>query len=149
MNIYARLLDGNRSYQLLRTLLKPVPVERRGFSFGGGLYPNLFDVHTPFQIDGNFGYTAGVVELLLQSHLEEIHLLPALPDAWQKGTVRGLVARGNVLGDIKWEKGQLVNAMLKAATSDAYKIRYGQHLKVIRLVAGKEYILNLDLKKIN
>lgn len=149
MNIYARLLDGNRSYQLLRTLLKPVPVERTAFSFDGGLYPNLFDAHTPFQIDGNFGYSAGVAEMLLQSHLGEIHLLPALPDAWQQGTVRGLVARGNVLVDITWEKGQLVNATLKAATSDAYKIRYGQHVKMIRLLAGKEYILNLDLKKIN
>ena len=130
-------------------MLKPVPVARSGFSFDGGLYPNLFDAHTPFQIDGNFGYSAGVVEMLLQSHLEEIHLLPALPDTWQKGTVRGSVARGNVLVDIKCEEVKLVNATLKAATKDAYKIRYGQHVKVIRLLAGKEYILNLDLKKIN
>lgn len=149
MNIYARLLDGNKSYQLLRILLKPVPVERTGVTFDGGLYPNLFDAHTPFQIDGNFGYTAGVVEMLLQSHLGEIHLLPALPDAWQEGKLRGLVARGNVLVDIKWEEGQLVSATLKPATSGTYQIRYGQQVKVISLLAGKKYVVNHDLKKIN
>ncbi len=149
MNIYARLLDGNRSYQLLRTLLKPVPVERSGFSFDGGLYPNLFDAHTPFQIDGNFGYTAGVVEMLLQSHLGEIHLLPALPDAWQQGSVKGLIARGNVRVAITWKNGLLKNAVFKAVGNTTAKIRYGQQVKEISLVAGKEYVLNQELNKIN
>jgi len=149
MNIYARLLDGNKSHQLIRTLLKPVPVERTGFSFDGGLYPNLFDAHTPFQIDGNFGYTAGVVEMLLQSHLGEIHLLPALPDAWQDGSVNGLVARGNVQVALSWKNGQLRNTKLKAAANTTCKIRYGQLTKEISLVAQKEYILNEALNKIN
>ncbi|KAA9040556.1 glycoside hydrolase family 95 protein [Ginsengibacter hankyongi] len=149
MNIYARLLEGNKAYQLLRTLLKPVPVERSGFSFDGGLYPNLFDAHTPFQIDGNFGYTAAVVEMLLQSHLGEIHLLPALPDAWQEGSVKGLIARGNVRVDITWKKGNLENVIFKAAENATAKIRYGQLVKEIYLVAGKEYVLNQELNKIN
>lgn len=141
MNLFARLHQANRAYKFIRTLLRPIAPTVKGFSYDGGSYPNLFGAHPPFQMDSNFGYTSGVTEMLLQSHLGEIHLLPALPDAWQNGSVTGLKARGGVEVSIFWKNGQLEKVVLKAQKSGVYTIRYGNMVKNVELHAGKIFIL--------
>lgn len=113
INLWARLLDGNRAYSVLRGMIAE------------SVYDNLFDTHPPFQIDGNLGYTAGVAELLLQSRIDgEIVLLPALPDAWSKGCVTGLRARGSFMVDLKWEEGMLKDARLYGAQGQVGTLIY-------------------------
>jgi alpha-L-fucosidase 2 len=142
VNLWARLGDGNRANRLLSLLLSPVGSRARaGVQFAGGSYENLFDAHPPFQIDGNFGATAGIAEMLLQSRDDQIRLLPALPDAWQDGRVRGLRARGGYEVDMEWRSGKLVDASLRSTINGRCTIRYGQKTIQLKTEAGKSYSL--------
>ncbi len=140
INLWARLHDGDRAYKLMGNLLRLVGDTRMNYKNGGGLYANLFDAHPPFQIDGNFGYTAGVCEMLLQSHAGEIHLLPALPKAWTTGRVTGLRARGNLEVDIQWQDGKLVQATLHPRQDGSFQVRYGDKVVELKLRAGRAVV---------
>lgn len=130
INFFARLLDGDHAAKLIYRLLRPV---RDGFvtlySGGGGVYPNLFDAHPPFQIDGNFGAVSGICEMLLQSHVKLsdgtflVHLLPALPSDWKNGQARGLLARGNTEISVNWKNGELQKAALKSNTGGRVAVK--------------------------
>ncbi len=132
INFWARLLDGNHAYLLLRQLLNysSQTDTRYGGREGGGTYPNFFDAHPPFQIDGNFGGTAGMAEMLIQSHLSDIHLLAALPDTWKEGTVSGLKARGGFEVGIRWKAHRLTAATIKSVNGELCTIRTARPVTV-------------------
>jgi alpha-L-fucosidase 2 len=121
INLWARLLDGDRALKLIRDQISPAG--GTGFSEAGGTYPNMFDAHPPFQIDGNFGFTSGVAEMLAQSHDGAVHLLPALPHAWPKGQVKGLVMRGGFIIDMHWDNYEVVYLKVHSQLGGNLRIR--------------------------
>lgn len=136
MSLWARLFDGDRAHKLSTYLIRPCHSQQEG-NDGGGLYPNLLGSCPPFQIDGNFGYPAAVCEMLLQSHENEIHLLPALPAAWPTGKISGLRARGGCEVSIKWQDGKLASATIRNVSGDGkIKVRYGGKVAELNLKKG-------------
>jgi alpha-L-fucosidase 2 len=123
VNMWARLLDGNHAYTIFKNQLRLTKDNDTNYSGQGGSYPNLFDAHPPFQIDGNFAGTAGIIEMLMQSQNNEIHLLPALPDAWKSGSIKGIVAKGNFTVDISWKEGKLNTATIVSNIGNDCTIR--------------------------
>jgi alpha-L-fucosidase 2 len=132
INLWARLLDGNHAYKLITDQLSPVKTG------SGGTYPNLFDAHPPFQIDGNFGCTSGIAEMLLQSHDGFVYLLPALPDVWEKGSVTGLMARGGFKIDIAWDDHKITRLVIHATLGGNCRLRLNQPMnsKLLRKAIG-------------
>jgi alpha-L-fucosidase 2 len=135
INFWARLLDGDHAYTLIRQLLQYTNDNGEHMK-GGGTYPNFFDAHPPFQIDGNFGGTAGMAEMLLQSHLNEVHLLPALPTAWKEGEITGLKARGAFGVDIEWKSHQLTTARVTSLNGGKCVLRTAQPI-VVKGISAK------------
>ena len=141
INLWARLKKGEKAYQIYRKLLTAVAPEQDktpNYRHGGGTYPNLFDAHPPFQIDGNFGGTAGVCEMLLQSSSNRIELLPAVPSAWSSGKVKGICARGGYVVDMTWKEGRVVEATIWNQT--------GKQRKVTLVCNGREQLLKIKGK---
>lgn len=136
LNQWARLHDGNHAYTLFGNLLK------------NGTLDNLWDTHAPFQIDGNFGGTAGVTEMLMQSHMGFIHLLPALPDAWNGGTVKGLCAKGGFEIDIEWSNGKLSQATITSNNGSKCDLRYGDSTLSFGTKKGKSYTVVIENGKL-
>ncbi|WP_205402736.1 glycoside hydrolase family 95 protein [Spirosoma taeanense] len=134
VNFFARLQDGEAAHQNLLALLRKSTL------------PNLFDNHPPFQIDGNFGATAGITEMLLQSHAGELHLLPALPIAWPTGHIHGICARGGYELDLDWENGKLRQVSVLSKLGKPCQIRYGDQVITLQTQAGKRYRLDSGLK---
>lgn len=123
INFWARLADGEQAFKLFSNLLKPVTETGFNMADGGGTYPNLFCAHPPFQIDGNFGGTAGIAEMLIQSHEGFINFLPALPKAWNSGNYSGLRVRGGGEVSVSWENGKVLQATLKATSDNSFRIQ--------------------------
>jgi alpha-L-fucosidase 2 len=141
INFWARFKDGDHSFRLIKLLLSPA-------GNSAGSYPNLFDAHPPFQIDGNFGGAAGIGELLLQSHTKYIDLLPALPSAWPDGEIKGIKARRGFELNIKWKNGKLENAEIISTAGNRCLLRYGSVIQEFSTEKGKRYLFNSKLEKV-
>ena len=146
INFWARLRDGNHAFGMLKNGLRYVDATQVSVR-GGGTYANLFDAHPPFQIDGNFGGTAGITEMLLQSHIGFIQLLPALPDAWKGGAVSGICAKGNFEVDMVWENNQLKEAVVHSNAGGNCVIKYADKTLSFKTVKGRSYRIEYDVTK--
>jgi alpha-L-fucosidase 2 len=152
---YARLGQGERAHDFFRSLIRHCEDTGIVYRGGGGTYDNLLTCHSPFQIDSNFGYTAAVAEMLLQSHLGnweqgfEIHLLPAIPKAWSNGMVKGLMARGGFTVDLEWKAGKLVKAVVLSNQGKHTKICYNGKVIELKTTKGKSVWLDSELNVIN
>lgn len=135
INLWSRLLDGDHAHQMLIEAL------------AGNTYPNLFDAHPPFQIDGNFGATSGITEMLLQSHQDELHLLPALPKAWPTGTIIGLRARGGFEVDLAWRDGALTQTTIRSKMGRPCRVRYRGKAIQLNMRAGEVVELSGELER--
>ena len=140
INFWARLRDGNHAFGMLKNGLRYVDATQVSVR-RGGTYANLFDAHPPFQIDGNFGGTAGITEMLLQSHAGYIHLLPALPDNWQSGSIKGVRARGGFTIDMEWKESRITRLSVTSHSGGTCRIREATspHEEVIETEKGKTY----------
>jgi alpha-L-fucosidase 2 len=158
VNLWARFLDGDHAYLLVKNLLRPVYDDARtSYGPGGGVYPNLFDAHPPFQIDGNFAFTSGVSEMIVQSRLSvapsgqatgEIDLLPALPSAWPEGSARGLRGRGGVdVAELSWAGGKLTRVTLHTRRGGVVRVRYGTEVVELTTRAGETVTLDARLQR--
>jgi alpha-L-fucosidase 2 len=136
INCWARLQDGDRTLYILKNLFGP-----------SRTYPNMFDAHPPFQIDGNFGGTAGIAEMLLQSRTGEIEVLPALPSDWPTGSVKGLCARGGVEVDIAWRNGTLESVQLYSRSNAKTSLRYGERTAIVALSGGQSVRFDGELNR--
>lgn len=146
VNLYARLRDSKNAYHIYRKLLNYIsPDNYRGKDArrGGGTYPNLLDAHSPFQIDGNFGGSAGVAEMLIQSTPESITLLPAIPDDWSEGEVKGLCARGGFTVDFAWKDGKVKSATVTSRSGGSTKLHYNGTTRKLRLKPGQSVDIHL------
>lgn len=146
VNFWSRFKDGDRAYKLFRRLLFPATIKgERLMGQGSGTFANLFCAHPPFQLDGNMGGTAGMAEMLLQSHTDVIELLPALPLAWKDGSVKGLKARGGYELNIKWENGVLKQFEVLSQKDATIELKYGETKKSIKINKGEKLIFDQDL----
>jgi len=146
VNLWARAKDAEMAHSLVHNALAPASLGRTDYNgSGAGVYNNLFDAHPPYQIDGNFGVTAGIAEMLMQSHAGYIDLLPALPTCWKNGSIHGLKAQGGFTVDIDWADGQLAQAVITSPFGGPVTMKYGDRQTVIDTQSGKKYTLNNTL----
>jgi alpha-L-fucosidase 2 len=137
INCWARLKDGDRARNSLKYGLRDSAATN-----GGGAYENLFDAHPPFQIDGNFGATAGIAEMLIQSHKGYIEVLPALPSAWSSGKFTGLRAQGNFTVNLAWSGSAPTQCSVHSGSGGVLRIRFGDRERVIQTSAGGRYTVS-------